>query len=403
MHSMAIRKRKIKSGIVWAYSFELPGSNRRKRCRIEKSGFATKKAAQNAESARRILEADKAEAAKRALPAIPKTLGELLTEFCDQHGKQLAPKTTERYREMSEYLSLELRSLPFENITAVDLTREWGRLRESGGHHRRTKEVRALSVKTVRNIAGVVSSAFVQAIGWGLAKFNPVTHSIKPRGGEHRQPVALTPDQHKLLVKGSHHSILPAILEVCAGLGARRGEVLALRWSDIVGDEVKIGRSLTQTRAGVGFKEPKTAAGYRRVVIPEITLPIIEAHRKSQEVFRQQFGADYEGDLVFCNPNGTPLRPDSISSAASALYRRLKLPTGSSLHAQRHTHGSQLILAGMELPAVAKRLGHSSTHVTARIYAHMLDGRDRKAAEVWSAMQRPVAKESLTVEKEKVN
>ena len=57
------------------------------------------------------------------------------------------------------------------------LTREWNRLLERGGHLRRTKEPRPLSAKTVRNIAGVVSSAFARAIRWGLISTNPVTNS----------------------------------------------------------------------------------------------------------------------------------------------------------------------------------------------------------------------------------
>ena len=71
----------------------------------------------------------------------------------------------------------------------------------------------------------------------------------------------------------------------------------------------------------------------------------------------------------------------------SALCRRLKLPKGSNLHALRHTHGSQLLADGMELPAVSARLGHSSPYTTAKIYAHILSGRDREAARRWDALQ----------------
>jgi integrase len=116
---------------------------------------------------------------------------------------------------------------------------------------------------------------------------------------------------------------------------------------------------------------------------------VIAAHREKQTEFRIQFGPSYrlDLDLIFCNPDGSPVMPDSISSAASALCRRLKLPKGVSLHALRHTHGSQLLVGGMELPAVSARLGHSSPHVTAKIYAHILSGRDREAARVWDALQ----------------
>src|SRR5262249_30172874 len=96
--------------------------------------------------------------------------------------------------------------------------------------------------------------------------------------------------------------------------------------------------------------------------------------------FRQQFGADYRSDLdlIFANPDGTPLKPDSVSAAVSLLCRRLGLPKGASLHTLRHSHGSFLLADGVDLATVSERLGQSSVRVTADIYSHALRGRDRR-------------------------
>jgi integrase len=53
----------------------------------------------------------------------------------------------------------------------------------------------------------------------------------------------------------------------------------------------------------------------------------------------------------------------------------------------RHTHGSHLLATGTSLPAVSKRLGHSSTYVTATIYSHAIDGQDEEAALKWDEFQ----------------
>ena len=71
----------------------------------------------------------------------------------------------------------------------------------------------------------------------------------------------------------------------------------------------------------------------------------------------------------------------------SALCRRLKLPKGVNLHTLRHTHGSHLLAAGMEITAVSERLGHSSVRVTAEIYSHAIRGRDDEAAREWDEFQ----------------
>ncbi len=193
-------------------------------------------------------------------------------------------------------------------------------------------------------------------------------------------------------VRASHsHWALPMIMEVSAATGARRGEVLALRWSDLANGKVSLLRSLSQTKGGLFFKTTKNKKGRTRIPCPLRHDPAaLQQHRADQEVFRRQFGPDYKSDLdlVFANPDGSPLLPDSISAAASALCRRLKLPKGTSLHTLRHSHGSHLLAAGMELPAVSARLGHSNPYVTATVYAHVLTGRDDEAAKIWDEFQK---------------
>ena len=111
-------------------------------------------------------------------------------------------KTVERYKEMLGYLAPELLAMHLEEITPLHLHREWNRLQDSGGHHRKTKAKRPLSTKTVRNISGLVSSAFSRAIFWGLASANPVTNSERPKW-RRKEGVALTPLQQKLFIEAS--------------------------------------------------------------------------------------------------------------------------------------------------------------------------------------------------------
>src|SRR4029077_1302721 len=77
------------------------------------------------------------------------------------------------------------------------------------------------------------------------------------------------------------------------------------------------------------------------------------------------------------------LKPDSVSASVSSLCRRLKLPKGVSLHTLRHSHGSHLLAAGMPLPAVSERLGHSSVRVTADVHSHAIRGQDDEATRRW--------------------
>jgi len=391
---MPVYKRKYQSGtVLWFYKFPPPGATRGSPP-IREFGFATKREAEDAEAQRRIEEQHKCELAKAGagvrLAPLPKTLAMLLGEFFRQHvEKKLAPKTIERYHEQAACLNPELLAMPLADITPVHLTREWNRLLESGGRMRRDKTPRPLSAKSVRSIAGVVSSAFHRAVKWGLVGANPVSNS-EPPIPKKRAGMALLPAEQMLLVDSATGPwYLPMFLELSAATGARRGEVLALRWSDIVGGDVVITRSLTQTRQVLEFKGTKTERP-RRISLPESVLAPLEAHRKRQDEFRRQFGPDYVADLdlIFANPDGTPLKPDSVSAAVSLLCRRLGLPKGVSLHTLRHSHGSILLADGVDLPTVSERLGHSSVRVTADIYSHALRGRDQDAARRWDGFMR---------------
>src|SRR5580692_5784518 len=171
---MPVFKRKYRSGkTVWRYLFSGPGSTRLDRRLFGEVGFVSKQEAIDAEAKRRTEELQKFELAKAGAgsvaAALPTTFGMLLGEFFRQHAEEkLAPKTIERYRELAAYLAPELLVMSLGEITPLHLSREWNRLLKSGGRHRKTKQARPLSAKTVRHIAGLVSSAFARAERWGL-------------------------------------------------------------------------------------------------------------------------------------------------------------------------------------------------------------------------------------------
>jgi len=387
---MAIRKRKWKTAqgvkIAWCYVFDAPGSTRENRKQIFESGFASKKEAADAEAERRIKEQRDFELQKATPAAVPGTLSGLLDEFFSEHGeKALAPKTLQRYREMAEYLNADLMAMQIPAIKPLHLSREWNRLLTSGGMGR--KSGKPLSRKTVRNIAGLVSSAYTRGLRWGIAEVNPVPAS-EPPVPKKKESIALTVEQQEEVIASAKNPWgMDVFLELDAASGARRGELLGLQWSDLQDNQLNIGRSLSQVGQQVFLKEPKNKK-FRVITVPPSALKKLKSHRKAQEEFRDHFGASYQGDYIFCNPDGSPLKPDTVSAAVSLLFRSLKLPAGVSLHTLRHTHGSHLLAAGVPLPDVSKRLGHANPHVTATVYAHALPGRDDLAAAAWEKFQK---------------
>jgi integrase len=369
---------------------------------ITESGFATKQEATAAEAVRRTEELKKHEMAKAGAAgvaaAMPTTLAMLLAEFMKQYAQEnLAPKTCERYQEMIVYLAPELLAMDMAAITPLHLSREWTRLLKCGGHTRKTKTPRPMSPKTVRNIAGLVSSAYLRAIKWGLVTTNPVTHSDLPKMKK-RAGLALLPSEQDHMVECAVGPwCLGTFLEMASATGCRRGEVLALRWSDIRDGAAFVDRSLCQTRDGLTFKSTKTEKP-RRIELPPTMPTVLARRRERQDKYRRQFGPDYRSDLnlIFANTDGSPLMPNSVSATVSRLCRTLKLPKGASLHTVRHSHASLLLEKGVDIATVSERLGHSSVATTAAIYSHAIRGKDRAAAQVWDDLMQQSRAEKPT-------
>jgi hypothetical protein len=229
---MAVKKRVYRSGkTAWYYVFDAIGSTREIRRQITETGFSTRREAEEAEAQRRVDEAGRRELerAGRLDARVPKTLATLLLEFFAEHAeKKLAGKTVERYRQQVAYLSAELLAMSLMETTALHLAREWNRLLESGGHFRKTKDPRPLSAKTVRNIAGVLSSAFARAVKWSLVTINPVPLS-EPPVPRKKNGLALTPAQLRLAIDASTGCwCLPIFLELSSATGL--GESKSLRF-----------------------------------------------------------------------------------------------------------------------------------------------------------------------------
>lgn len=155
--------------------------------------------------------------------------------------------------------------------------------------------------------------------------------------------------------------------------GARRGELLALRWSDFDGSSILISKS--RTKAGNDVVEIESTKGgkngQRRVSLDPATIEQFKAHRKRQITERLELGEYWqETGYVFVQENGRPLFPDTPSLVFRRLIRQAGLRS-VRVHDLRHLHATELLQQGEQLHVVAERLGHRDAMVTATIYAHV--------------------------------
>ncbi len=172
--------------------------------------------------------------------------------------------------------------------------------------------------------------------------------------------------------------------------GMRRNEVLALKWGrvDLDRNIVRVHEALEFTKAhGIRFKSPKSKAGRRDITLPDILVDVLRDYRKAQLELRLRLGAGKlnDNDLLFADIDGAPLSPNSVSAAWSDYAKQIGMPE-VTFHALRHTHASQLIDQGVDIVTISRRIGHAKPDITLRIYAHLFQKDDSKAAAAINAI-----------------
>jgi integrase len=201
----------------------------------------------------------------------------------------------------------------------------------------------------------------------------------------------LTPEQITAVREALRNSPLGPIVNLELATGCRLGELLSLRWRDLDGATLMVERSLEQTKGSLRFKSPKTKHGRRKIVLPPSAVLDLDQHRRQKLELRMRLGIGKHGAdaLVFCNDDGSPLRPNQLSVQWNRAIRRIVGVPPVTFHSLRHCHASALIKAGIDVVSVSRRLGHSSPVITLKVYAHLFgDGSQDKAAEAIERMMK---------------
>ena len=302
------------------------------------------------------------------------TLKAYMAQWLPYHSKAkpLAPKTAERYASLAAHATAALGNVPLKDLTPFLFDDLYVKLTET------------LSPKTVREVHNVIHVALKRAVKTKLIPFNPADGCDLPRVDQ-KEAVALNQEQLAAFEQTAAGSWVDLLIRLAGAMGARRGELLACRWSDIdwPASRLRIERSLYQIKQEIGIKPTKTRTA-RTVSIPPSLMEYLRLHREQQAQNRKMYGPDYRADLdlIFADPSGAYLLPSSVTRAAVRLAKRAGL-SGVGLHSLRHTHASVLLSAGVPLTNVSKRLGHRDAYTTAKIYAHALPDSDQDVAAMW--------------------
>ena len=184
------------------------------------------------------------------------------------------------------------------------------------------------------------------------------------------------------MINAAKGTRLDAPVLVALTTGIRRGELLALRWSDVnlKALSLTVNQSLERIKGQFEFKAPKTRTSRRTISLPAITVEGLRERYRAQleERLKLGLGRDPRG-LVFSRPDGQPMDPDTLSKSFRRLVADAKV-TPITFHGLRHTHISHLLMEGVHIKVVSERAGHANVNITLGVYAAHIPNMQADAA-----------------------
>jgi len=298
------------------------------------------------------------------------TVSAYLAGWLDGKQHALKPKTLHRYTEIvTKELIPALGALPLEQLHHEHVTAFITDLTEANR-----------GSPTIRYIHAVLSSALSDAVKHRRLAHNVAQHTaLPPMNTAERKPWTVMQAVAFLDYTHRTNDRLADLFEVIIGTGLRRGEALALRWSDVdLTARVLVIHpergTLSDVAGRLMFTAPKTKGSAAGVGLSKRVVAAFQQQATRQAVERAEWAECYEDDdLVFARVNGAPLRPDWVLGRFHDLTERAGLPR-VRLHDLRHLAATIMITTGVPLALVSKTLRHATSGITADLCGHLTIG-----------------------------
>jgi integrase len=252
-----------------------------------------------------------------------------------------------------------------------------------------------LSAQTVVHIRDCLRAMLAKALKQEIIVRNVATAQFvdAPRL-PHHQIAILTPEQARHFLDcavGERHEF---VYMLAISLALRKGEILALRWSDVDFEQgnLHINQTIQRLRTGsteygkrtaIVSAETKTACSRRSVPLPEFVVKALRTQKARQAEQRLAAGENWldKTGLVFTDRHGRPIEQSLLQDDFKSLLEKAGLPLSMRFHDLRHVAASLLLLQGTHPKLVAELLGHTSIRMTLDRYSHLLAASKRETAD----------------------
>lgn len=233
---------------------------------------------------------------------------------------------------------------------------------------------KGLSESTIRSAYVILRAILNTAVRDKMLAENVAALVDRPKVTK-KEALFLTDEQVDAVIAEAESSRYQPLFRLLAKTGLRRGEALALRWSDVdfTNKRIHVRGTLTRVNGELTVTDPKTTKSRRTPPLSPEVEAILRSVKARQAEERLAAGSAWtETSFVFTTEFGQPCDPRNALRAFKAAAKRAKVPE-AGLHTLRHSGATTLLLQGVPLKVVSELWGHSSTAITGDIYGHVTD------------------------------
>ena len=304
------------------------------------------------------------------------TVGTWLTSWYELYAKpNIRVSTAEYYRRSIKlHVNPRIGDIKLNKLTGRDLQKLYQDLRESGRLREVQKEKSpGLSASTVRGIHLMLHNALDRAVKEHLIQRNPTTDCIAPKLEKKEMKFLPAEDMKAYLAEAQRRNVLPMFyLELVSGL--RKGELVALLWSDldIENQTISVSKQATRDENGnIVITRPKTETFVRLVSIPQKAVELLQREHLKHPDNPYMFPSTRTGEMYY---------PDSIVTLHKRILKSAEL-SYNPFHSLRHTFATAALQNGVDVKTVSSMLGHYDAGFTLRTYTHATRQKQEQAAE----------------------
>jgi integrase len=232
-----------------------------------------------------------------------------------------------------------------------------------------------LQPSTIRTYYAVLRAIMQVAVDSGAIARNPADRVKLPRL-KRRDPGVLSPNEI-LAIADQVGPRWRALILVMAELGLRWGEAIGLRVMDVdpLRRSVSVLQNVAEAGGAIEIGPPKTPAGVRTIAASQQLVAELSLHMAQRSL--TAVDAD---QLLFCAESGAPLRYSNFRTRVWNPALKAAGITPGGFHRLRHSAATLWIANGVDPRTAQHRLGHETPNLTLKIYTHLSDEADRRAA-----------------------